>query len=271
MNKIFSLKRFGRYFTFDLKNAVNNFGLSLLIMCCLPVMLLIGRVLLSIIFGGGESIPSLPERISLFSIALLIMMITSPVKLYGGLTEKKYGSSWLLIPASRVEKFISMLLICLIVVPVAYLIVYLGVDGILSLLIKDYSPAIIGSDAMKTFMSFHIPEDIPFEMVGGSSLYFFGSMAATILVFLLGGLCFKKGKVGKTILALFIIMMVVGIITFIIFVKSPEHFESLMERADVMDPERIASSISIWSWILNILFFGGLGTAIYFRLKTLKH
>ena len=271
MNKIFSLKRFGRYFTFDLKNAVNNFGLSLLIMCCLPVMLLIGRVLLSIIFGGGESIPSLPERISLFSIALLIMMITSPVKLYGGLTDKKYGSSWLLIPASRVEKFISMLLICLIVVPVAYLIVYLGVDGILSLLIKDYSPAIIGSDAMKTFMSFHIPEDIPFEMVGGSSLYFFGSMAATILVFLLGGLCFKKGKVGKTILALFIIMMVVGIITFIIFVKSPEHFESLMERADVMDPERIASSISIWSWILNILFFGGLGTAIYFRLKTLKH
>ena len=271
MNKIFSLKRFGRYFTFDLKNAVNNFGLSLLIMCCLPVMLLIGRVLLSIIFGGGESIPSLPERISLFSIALLIMMITSPVKLYGGLTEKKYGSSWLLIPASRLEKFISMLLICLIVVPVAYLIVYLGVDGILSLLIKDYSPAIIGSDAMKTFMSFHIPEDIPFEMVGGSSLYFFGSMAATILVFLLGGLCFKKGKVGKTILALFIIMMVVGIITFIIFVKSPEHFESLMERADVMDPERIASSISTWSWILNILFFGGLGTAIYFRLKTLKH
>ena len=271
MNKIFSLKRFGRYFTFDLKNAVNNFGLLLLIMCCLPVILLIGRVLLSIIFGGGESIPSLPERISLFSIALLIMMITSPVKLYGGLTEKKYGSSWLLIPASRLEKFISMLLICLIVVPVAYLIVYLGVDGILSLLIKDYSPAIIGSDAMKTFMSFHIPEDIPFEMVGGSSLYFFGSMAATILVFLLGGLCFKKGKVGKTILALFIIMMVVGIITFIIFVKSPEHFESLMERADVMDPERIASSISIWSWILNILFFGGLGTAIYFRLKTLKH
>lgn len=271
MNKIFSLKRFGRYFTFDLKNAVNNFGLLLLIMCCLPVILLIGSVLLSIIFGGGVSIPSLPERISLFSIALLIMMIVSPVKLYGGLTEKKYGSSWLLIPASRVEKFISMLLICLIVVPVAYLIVYLGVDGILSLLIKDYSPAIIGSDAMKTFMSFHIPEDIPFEMVGGSSLYFFGSMAATILVFLLGGLCFKKGKVGKTILALFIIMMVVGIITFIIFVKSPEHFESLMERADVMDPERIASSISTWSWILNILFFGGLGTAIYFRLKTLKH
>lgn len=271
MNKIFSLKRFGRYFTFDLKNAVNNFGLLLLIMCCLPVILLIGSVLLSIIFGGGVSIPSLPERISLFSIALLIMMIVSPVKLYGGLTEKKYGSSWLLIPASRLEKFISMLLICLIVVPVAYLIVYLGVDGILSLLIKDYSPAIIGSDAMKTFMSFHIPEDIPFEMVGGSSLYFFGSMAATILVFLLGGLCFKKGKVGKTILALFIIMMVVGIITFIIFVKSPEHFESLIERADVMDPERIASSISIWSWILNILFFGGLGTAIYFRLKTLKH
>ena len=271
MNKIFSIKRFGRYFTFDLKNAVNNFGLLLLIMCCLPVILLIGSVLLSIIFGGGVSIPSLPERISLFSNALLIMMRASPVKLYGGLTDKKYGSSWLLIPASRVEKFISMLLICLIVVPVAYLIVYLGVDGILSLLIKGYSPAIIGSDAMKTFMSFHIPEDIPFEMVGGSSLYFFGSMAATILVFLLGGLCFKKGKVGKTILALFIIMMVVGIITFIIFVKSPEHFESLMERADVMDPERIASSISIWSWILNILFFGGLGTAIYFRLKTLKH
>ena len=269
MNKIFSLKRFGRYFTFDLKNAVNNFGLWLLIMCCLPVMLLIIKSLLSIVFGGGMALPSLKE--SMFLFALFFMMIASPVKLYGGLTEKKYGSSWLLIPASRVEKFISMLLICLIVVPVAYLIVYLGVDGILSLLIKDYSPAIIGSDAMKTFMSFHIPEDIPFEMVGGSSLYFFGSMAATILVFLLGGLCFKKGKVGKTILALFIIMMVVWIITFIIIVKFPEHFESLMERADVMDPERIASSISIWSWILNILFFGGLGTAIYFRLKTLKH
>ena len=133
MNKIFSLKRFGRYFTFDLKNAVNNFGLWLLIMCCLPVMLLIIKSLLSIVFGGGMALPSLKE--SMFLFALFFMMIASPVKLYGGLTDKKYGSSWLLIPASRVEKFISMLLICLIVVPVAYLIVYLGVDGILSLLI----------------------------------------------------------------------------------------------------------------------------------------
>lgn len=271
MNKIFSFKRFGRYFTFDLKNAVNTFGLSLLIMCCLPIILLILRNVFSLVFSGTIAFPSLAERMSLFSIALMIMMIASPVKIYGGLTEKKYGSSWLLIPASRVEKFISMLLICLIVVPVAYLIVYLGVDGILSLLIKDYSPSIIGSDALRSFMSFSTPEELPFEMVGGPSLYFFGSMAATILIFLLGGLCFKKGKVAKTILALFIIMMVVGLIAFVGVVKSPEHLEALVERADVMDPEKIASSLSAWSWIINILLFGGLGTAIYFRLKTLKH
>lgn len=271
MNKIFNLKRFGRYFSFDLKNAVNNFGLSLLIMCCLPIILLIIRVLLSIIFGGGVSIPSLPERISLFSIALLIMMIASPVKLYGGLTDKRYGSSWLLIPASGVEKFVSMLLICLVVVPAAYLIVYLGVDGLLSLLIKDYSPAIIGSDAIKSFATFDIPEDLPIEMVGGPSLYFYGFVVATILTFLLGGLCFKKGKVGKTILVLFLIMMVVSTIISIVVIKSPEHFEALMERADEMAPEKIAASINTWSWILNILLYGGLGTAIYFRLKTLKH
>ena len=75
MNKIFSLKRFGRYFTFDLKNAVNNFGLSLLIMCCLPVILLIIKSLLSIVFGGGMALPSLTERMFLFSIALFFMMI----------------------------------------------------------------------------------------------------------------------------------------------------------------------------------------------------
>lgn len=271
MNKIFSIKRFGRYFTFDLKNAVNNFGLSLLIMCCLPVILLIIKSLLSIVFGEGMVLPSLTERMSLFYIALFIMMIASPVKIYGGLTEKKYGSSWLLIPASRVEKFISMLLICLIVVPLAYFIVYLGIDGLLSLLIKDYSPAIIGSDAIKSFISFNIPEDMPFEVIGGPYLYFFGSMTSIILTFLLGSLCFRKGKVAKTILALFVFMMVMGIVMFVVVIKSPDHFESLMARAEDMNPERIASMINTWSWIWNVLVYGGLGTAVYFRLKTLKH
>ena len=50
MNNIFNIKRFCNYFLYDLRNAKNNYGLSLLILGVMPVVLYIIVQLFSLIF-----------------------------------------------------------------------------------------------------------------------------------------------------------------------------------------------------------------------------
>ena len=64
------------------------------------------------------------------------------VRSYGYLTEKKAGSNWLMVPASKAEKFVSMLLMVCIVIPLLFFVVYMVLDGFLSLVDPTYGQAL---------------------------------------------------------------------------------------------------------------------------------
>ena len=99
-------------------------------------------------------------------------------------------------------------------------------------------------------------------------LILFLDWVSSILTFVLGALCFKKSKVGKTILCLFAFSTILSTIAMIFFGHNGPDFIGFF---DDMDPIKAASIIN---WFLNINFtviIGGLLAGIYYRLRTLKH
>ena len=290
MNKYFDSKRFGRYLAYDLHNLRANYGLSLLLLGCMPVVLYLLTVLVNLLthglFGSWEGwvTPPIGARIGIFFVTLLILCISFPVKQYGALTEKRYGSDWLMIPASRLEKFLSMMLVTLVVVPFAFLICYNLTDGVLSLCDPTYGKALASINLNEMMYGANAGwnevslmevngRSVPVALGGGGFWILWTNMMRTLLVFLLGALCFKRKKVPMTILCLIALSIVLSTILSLFFVHFSGNIEQWFESLDV---EKLQNAnwnlrVNLAIWMDVIVIVGGLGTAIWFRLKTLKH
>ena len=264
MKKIFSFDRFFKYFKYDLVNAKSNFGLSMLILGFMPLMVYIIANLFSLVFSGewvsGEAGTAMSAMA--MGATFVISSIILGVKLYGSLTDKKAGSNWIMIPASTFEKFLSMFLIVFIIVPVCLAVMLVVSDLILSL-VPGYTSVTSWINKGVSTMA-----DNGLKVKYLPMLWLMWGQYA--LAFLLGAIIFKKAKVGKTILWMFIIGTVSGIVfTKILGVTDmAEHFMSSMSDASVSG---IQSRVN---WFLNISWFGWvavLAAGIFWRLKTIKH
>ena len=264
MKKIFSFDRFFKYFKYDLVNAKSNFGLSILILGFLPLMMFIVCNLFSLIFGGSWIGSAASTGVSgmAFGAAFIISSIIIGVKLYGNLTDKKAGSNWLMIPASTFEKFLSMFLIVFVVAPVCLAALLLLSDLILRI-VPGYTPV---TSWIKQVVSMIGAAGFKVNYVAMIWLMW-GQYA---LAFLLGAIVFKKAKVAKTILWMFILSTVLGIVMTKLagITNLPETF--LKDASDV----NIAGLQSRLNWFLNISWIGWivlLCGGIFWRLKTIKH
>ena len=84
-----------KYLRYESTNIFSSYGISLLIFCLVPVILVLfyalvqpGRVL-----SGDVNFPEIDARTSCFALVMICFGIHFPVKFYGTLTEKKSGSS----------------------------------------------------------------------------------------------------------------------------------------------------------------------------------
>lgn len=266
MERIFNYSRFGKYFMYDLNNAKNNYGLSLLILGLLPVTLFVFSVLFGILFGSGEIALSTASKVSVYAVAMCSIVISSPTKLYGHLTEKRAGSDWLMIPASSFEKFLSMMIIVCLVLPLGFHALFLGSDWLLSLVFPSYGDPVMLNGVKWISESMNSSDYMDITAAGKS--VFLLEFCAGILPFVLGALWFKRSKPAKTILALMAVGMVVSSLTVFFFTHTSIDFDALFENLS-------AQSLQTWLNILVNVYFlvviGGLMTAIFFRIKTLKH
>lgn len=268
MNKIFSLKRFGRYFVYDLNNTRNNYGLSLLVTGLMPVILYVFYHLYSIIFTQGWGTMDRIPTYVILGLAVLIVTVTAPVKIYGGITDKKMGSDWLLIPASVFEKCLSMFLILGILVPCVFLAIFAGSDCLLGLLDSSHSATLIGNPELWNGIGEMIDRADGPSFTNCIFLAAWLNWLEGIFLFALGALCFKKGKVVKTILVTWLLSSVLSFILFPIITNVDFDFKDFFEGLTV---ERVEFFIN---FIINIVYavvIGGLMAGIYFRVKTIKH
>lgn len=292
-NDIFNLKRFGRYFSSDIRTCSANYGLSLITIAVLfPLSLYIISTAFNLLLRSTWNGPDMGLRFFVFVIAMFCIIVTMPVKCYGRITEKQYGSLWLNLPASKMEKFISMLLMTCIVVPITGVVLYLGIDSMICAFDHTCGRNIIagGLDMLKDLkeikeVTFNfIDENITVEdaalaqkIIGQVSTpwIYIDEIFTITLPFLLGAIYFRKGKTVKTFICIAAFSTAVSI------VLSPFMIDLVLETAEsanenpsaVLDlfSHGIFKNLALLDTISDTIVILCLGSGIWFRIKTLKH
>ena len=266
MNNVFDIKRFGNYFLYDLRRGWNNYGISLLLLGVVPAIVFLAFQFFSLISGNG--IGETPDEMKFFSLILtcVVVFFGAGAKLYGFLTEKKAGSDFLMLPASTLEKWLSMVLIVCIVLPVILFTLLIATDFLMNLFFPiAYGERIFGLNLGKELTDMLESEGITFNFPA----IMFLNWCDNILIFTLGAICFKKAKVAKTLLCVMLFSMVVSTLMVAFFGTThidPENITDFFSSPD--------KAISAFNWIISIIFtvtIGGLLGGIYYRLRTLKH
>lgn len=268
MNDVFKFDRFGNYFLYDLRNAWNNYGISLIIVGCLPIVMF-ALIQVTARFTTGAFIDnSLPVQIISIATAFLIVTLTFPAKVYGKYTEKRAGSAWLMLPASSFEKWLSLILITCVVLPVCFFAVLFISDGLLGVIFPNNWPSPLVSSISSLNAELYAETD-GLVSVNWSAIAVV-SWIENILCFVLGALIFKKAKVGKTFLALFVIGSLFSWISTLLFGFA--HLTSGDLNLLSQDPDLVGlfNHFNLLISVIAILYIGGCAAGIFARIKTMK-
>ncbi len=275
MNRIFSAARFGRYFIYDVKRWVSIYGPTLMLMALAPLLLYLVVLCYSLVFGYGWNTPGLSTRVAVLIVMSAFVAITYPSNVYGFVTDKKAGADFLMLPASVTEKFVSMLLNVLVVVPLVFSVIYFGTDALLCLCDDSCGGTLIASvsDAFAAVVTAAFTSDAPIS-VNISAFYVI--FAVNALFFLLGAIVFKKHKILYPILILAGIQIVLSLLIGALITSGAvtgDIFEWIVEECtgDPYAVVTLARVFNVISVLTNVLMLAGFSAAAYLRLKTLKH
>ena len=274
MNNVFNFSRFGKCLTYDFRRIRSQYGLSFLIMALMPVVLYVITIIFGLLNMKGWSTPAANTRLVEFFIVTGALLLSFPPSAYGFITEKKAGSSWLMIPASGFEKFLSLVLVSIVLMPLAYAVLYFGSDWILSVADKAYGVSLFtklfGEDMKIINVS---TSGIQGTGVGLYSLYV--GFVTTVMTFILGSVIFRKSKVVKTILCIIALSLVFTlIVSFIATHTDPEwwraRFESLF-GSETISPDTVIRRVKIFANVVSWGFICLLGLGTFLRIKKIKH
>ena len=286
-NDIFNLRRFGKYFVADLRGCAANYGLTMVLISFMGLFtyLLFGTFTLAM-DGAWESADG-SMRSFAFLLCTCILIVNMPVKCYGMITDRKDVSSWLMIPASTFEKFLSMVIMTALVVPSVTIGTYLLTDMIickadpacgttLVSMIRDLFD-ILGNLKISAEMDMSgFPAISHFVDQMSSPWLYIDDLIQISLVFLLGAIFFKSGKTSKTILSVIVLAMVFSMAVTPVM---SHMFSSFTADLQMETPENLNNLFStglfrhaalidtVNDTLVNLALLAG----IFFRVKTLKH
>lgn len=274
-NEVFSFPRFGKYFKYDMTQMWRNNGKAVVMLGGISLIIYLIWVIFSLVFTGTWQGPEIAVRASVMFVGWFIL-ICYQTRTYGYLTEKRAGSSWLMVPASALEKCLSMLLITVILQPLAYFCAYLLVDGFLALVDPTVGTALIASVGTATT---EVQEALNEGVAQGFEVHLWMFFIPVILqamynlmYFLLCGLCFKKWK----LIGAFAVLIGISIVSTLIFSLFAwgdwvDKLEMIKDMDDPLTVINFANAMLTVMTSVNFLIFLLMGTGIYYRIKTLKH
>ena len=266
MKEIFDVKRFGKYFVYDLNNAYANYGLSALILGFLPLVFYAVSQILSLISRGDGALIPASAYASLPIIVRLVVCWSSGAKIWGGVTDRRKGTEWITIPASPMEKTLSLLLISCVVLPLVIFALMALSNWILTFLVPGFTSVLPFNGMVKAFDSDVWPEGNYIN----APLIFWLNWCQNILFFILGALCFKKGKVGKTFLCLMGVGFLVSILMMLFFHTTSLDGETLERFFESFDARKAQTWINVFLNLVYLVTVGGLIALIWARIKTIK-
>ena len=276
MNESFNFSRFWTYFKYDLKQMWRNHSKAAILIGGASAIFYVLWLLFSLVFAQRWTTPPIEARVVVLILAFAILELYQ-VRTYGYLTEKKAGSSWLMVPASKTEKFVSMLLVTIIVIPLLFFAVYFLIDGFLSLVDPTYGTALFAGafeayNELMTGLS-ELSSGIPMEL-NTSNLLFPSiiSVFCNFLYFLLCGICFKKNKLVGAIAILFGLSLLLSLLTGLVlphFISNGTLFN--IDFNDEMAVAKFVTTTMNISVAITCILTIGLAWGVWYRIKTIQH
>ncbi len=272
MNEKFDFSRFWTYFKYDLKQMWRNHSKAAILIGGASAIFYVIWLLFSLVFAQRWTTPPIEARVGILILAFAILELYQ-VRTYGHLTEKKAGSAWLMIPASKAEKYVSMLLVTLIVIPLLFFVVYFLIDGFLALVDPTYGKALLTGamgaykDIIGGLSTISNASPITFS---SSSLMFYTIIGffCNFLYFLLCGICFKKNKLVTAIAILFGISLLLSLVTGLFL---PQFINGISDSLDETQlAEWVVRMMNI-SVVVTCLTTVGLAWGVWRRIKTIQH
>jgi hypothetical protein len=282
MNNTLDFNRLGKVVKHDGASFTQNLSLALIILWSIPLVIW----LFSSLTPNNGHIDSY-SRISIISTLGTILLIMAPARLYKYCNDSRQGIRYAMLPASSLEKFISMVFYCVIVAPVIYLAGALAIDSILAVLGGPYEGFAI-ADYFNDLSQFrHMVRQ---KMMMGEEDYTLlaNYLSPTIIilskalstlamssVFMFGNMVFKKRKTGKMI-GILILLFIIFMIIMVNYVAN--HEEQISRWFGYMNEENAAYVITrmIRVSINASLIFSAVVSVVmlwltYYKIKTQKY
>ena len=269
MNEVFDIKRLGRLIKYEVTNYIPNFFKSLLI--CASVIVAVWVVSLTfdasiMQFGRAELVNAL------FVLAIAL----SPFIVYKDMNNRKKGYFYAMIPASTLEKLLSMVVLCVLIVPLLAYAVLTGTDLLLWLLSKVGIGSFLYMDFYNPFTVGEIVGDeylLPYIYpVFDSILYMVNIIAYTIMF----NTIFRRNKVLKTILFNISMTFAFVILTAVVVnITTPEFWEGMFEGVVEWLDEK--TDVELFGYLmtacrcLTIIMSMAFLTITYFRIKKVNY
>ena len=121
MNNTFNFRRFFKIFTYDINKSIKNYGVTFIVLSMMPILSPLIYGVLSLCFSFEWNVPGLISRCAIFATGLTVLILSFAPSVYGKITDKRYGSEYLMIPASPFEKFLSMTIVTGIVLSLIHI------------------------------------------------------------------------------------------------------------------------------------------------------
>lgn len=252
MDNTFNFKRFGKYFASDLTRLFSENWLKVLCFGLIPVFALILSFMFSLFDPGEYTYIDFDSRVLWLTITTGIFTIWIPSAFYGYVTDRRSGSNYTLIPASCLEKTVSMIINAAVIAPAAFLAIY-GVSDLLTTLVAGLP----SSNSLMLKMPTWYPID-------GFRVYSLVSIHVMTLYFILGAVFFRKGKIAKTILVQFGLGVLLLFIAMTILTRVNEETPEIMYGLD----EKAGHALMIIQYAVQMIV---LYTLIYFRIKKIQY
>ena len=268
-NEVFSGQRFWTYFKYDLTQMWRNHMKAAIVIGLAGLIYYIIGIAFNATFNHVWQAPGFRGRLIVFVLSAVVLQLYQ-ARTYGYLTDRRKGAAWLMIPASAFEKWLSMTLITLLVIPVAFLCTYAAVDGILSLADPTYGKVLLTSitqgikDINEALIETNAEYDTTWNL-GVFALPLLVSHCVNYLYFLLCGICFKRNKILWAILLLFGISIVWSSLATFLGINYSIDIE------DVAEAEEFIRQGLTWANIVGAVLSAALACGIFYRIKTLKH
>ena len=233
MNNTLNINRFGKILKHDGLNFFPNLILTLAILWAIPVIVYLAVALMPT--NDTKDAVDAFSRVDLISTLANIAIIIAPARLYRYCNDSRKGIGYAMLPASTLEKFLSMLIYCVIVTPIIYLAGALAIDSILALINGPYegfaAPIYFDKYAQ---IDYSIENHDVAGLLDDTWPIFVNSLSPTFLtilsilgtlmlssVFMFGNMIFKKRKTGKMI-GILILLLIIIMIIFVNYVANNE-------------------------------------------------